>query len=196
MHHSTRTLAIAWAIAALLPTSLAACGGTEVSARSADSTATPVSTPSSTPDSIPGESPRGAPEPTATTASPLPTASAAATRNDLLGLAATADFTSAYPDTAIVQNWLSVYPGIERTLLDDQPADASTVSTSTAFLAAPLTSDLDQAWGFAVLDQSGICAGGVVVILDGAAFPSQFVPVDALTECTAEAAVASVAALA
>ena len=57
-----------------------------------------------------------------------------------------------------------------------------------------------MAWGFAVEDRSGRCAGGVVVILggglDGAvgSYPAQFAPVDDLTECTAEAAVAALAA--
>jgi hypothetical protein len=129
-------------------------------------------------------------------ASPLPTANAAATRDELLLLAASTGFGDAFPDSAMVGHWLETYPGLQRTLLDDQPADPTTVSVSPAFLTTPLSSDADQAWGFALVDSNGTCAGGVAVILGGgdptlppATVPTQFATVEGFTPCTARAAV-------
>lgn len=181
---------------------LTACGGTadDTSAGASTDLATAATTdaPAGPADTTVAPGDAGAVAPPVGT--PLPADDAQMVRNDLLALAAFADFTSDSPGTAIVQSWLGTYPALRQTLIDDQPADATTVSASTAFLTTPIESDDDMAWGFAVQDRSGRCAGGVVVILGAGtgdavgSYPSQFAPVDDLSECTAEAAVAALAA--
>ncbi len=132
---------------------------------------------------------------------PLPADDAVVVRDQLLALAGAADFGAGHPDTAMIQSWLTAYPDLQLTIFDDQPAGPSTVSSSSTFLLTEVTSAYDQAFGFAVADRSGRCAGGVIVIpgTDDAAAttgsaPSIFTPVDDLAVCTAEQAIAELVA--
>lgn len=134
-------------------------------------------------------------------ATPLPATDAAAVRDELLALAENAPFGTGWgPDTTIVTAWLEVFPGMGRSLFDDQPATDTSISSSSAFLMEDVTAPGDQAFAWAVLDSSGRCAGAVAVIpgnADGSVsdsgLPTVFAPVDDLASCTARAAIEALA---
>ncbi len=197
-----RTLAVAFAagtfsiVAGALGT---ACSDDRSPSSATDAGVAPTSdvTPAGTAGEVAGD-------PAVGPASPLPTDDAAAVRDELLTLAAGASFgTGRAADMTIIEAWLAEYPAIERTLFDDQPSTATTLSSSSAFLIEDVTAPGDQAFAWAVLGTDGTCAGAVAVIAgtaDGsvsdADVPTVFAPVDDLEPCTARAAIAAFTTLA
>lgn len=198
-----RTLAAAFAAGTFAITAGTACGGDDTAPIATEATATPdtEATPDSTatPDTGPGEI---ADDPEVGPASPLPTADADAVRDELIELAEDAPFgTGSGPDFTIIESWLAEYPALERSLFDDQPATATSISASSAFLMEDVTAPGEQAFAWAVLGADGTCAGAVAVIpgnpdgsVSDSGLPTVFAPVDDLASCTARAAIEALAA--
>lgn len=205
-----RTFAVAFAAGTF---ALAGCGGddapTATSSHDAETPGTaaapatdatdPTIEAVATNDTIPTD-PTGGPGPAG---SPLPTDDPAALRDELLELAVEAPFgqTGSGPDFTIIEAWLAVHADLARTLFDDQLADATTISSSSAFLMEDLRAPGEQAFAWAVLGTDGDCAGAVAVIpgnpdgsVSDSGLPTIFAPVDDLATCSARGALEAYAA--
>lgn len=186
-------LAVAFAAGTFAVT---ACNGTVGTTAPTPTTTTPSAPPSAAPTSAAaGESSVPA------FRTPLPTDDAVATRDELLALAHRADIHDGFPDTAMVTSWLTAYPNLRLTLFADQVAEADTISVSPAFLITEVDAAYDQAWAFAVADRAGRCAAAVAVIpgtdtavADDAVPTIEFTTLDLVDECSADGAIAQLAA--
>ena len=128
-----------------------------------------------------------------------PVTDAGAVRDDLVQIASKADYSGPVKESGLLTAWQDAYPDMKATLFPDQKATPDTFSMADSFTFDQNASEghgYDQILAFAVMDQSGTCAGGAVVIPQAAdgtasdALPSVFEPVDmgGAPECTAEAA--------
>jgi hypothetical protein len=128
-----------------------------------------------------------------------PVTDASAVRDQLLQIAKGYHYTKVTKDTGLVSAWQQAFPNMKVTLFYDQPATADTFSLAQSYTFPSGASDdhaYDSILGFAVMDQKGACAGGVVVIPEKGpgeasdALPSVFAPVDMsnASKCSAEVA--------
>jgi hypothetical protein len=130
-----------------------------------------------------------------------PVTDAAATRDQLLQMAKSFHFTPDNKDFGLVAAWQQAFPDMKVGPFDFSEAAPNTFSFGQSYTFPHDSKDshgYDEVMGIAVMDQSGSCAGGAVVIPQAGDFtpapdnalPTVFVPVDlsSAKKCTAEVA--------
>ncbi len=130
-----------------------------------------------------------------------PVTDATAVRDQLLQMAKKFHFTEQNKDFGLVAAWQQAFPNMKAGPFDFSEATPDTFSFGMSYTFPHDSKEshgYDQVMGIAVMDQSGTCAGGAVVIPQAGDFtpagdnamPSVFVPVDMSNakKCTAEVA--------